>query len=490
MNKAVIYARVSSKGQEKEGFSIPAQLDLLRKFANDHDFQVVEEYTEAESAKSAGRTKFNEMLKYLKKHKDVKTILVEKTDRLYRNFADYVNLSCEEYNIYLVKEGNKLTPESTCDDKFMHGINVLMAKRFIDNLRAETQKGRAKKIDEGYFIGQVPYGYKKLDKRTTVFDEQKSKFVKRAFELYAQGDISLEKLRSRLYNEGFIYTPSSAKITTGQLERMLKNECYTGLLRYHNKVYPGKHPAIVDKSLFLKAQNAFKKDNKPKTQQDHLFKYSGLLKCGVCGRGVTCEIKHNKFIYYHCTGNYGKCPNKSIYLREEKIDEQIDEAIKNVVIDESIANYLNSILETSYKELNIMTKEKHDYLKTEIKQIQSRQDKLLDMHLLGDINKEVWEEKNSQYEKQKDRLQSQINAYKTVDGKFLNEGKKIIELAKHTYSLYSKQNLEEQRKLLKIIFSNFTLNGEKVSYEYNTPYSFFAKIAKNKKKYPGSDSNA
>lgn len=488
--KAVIYARVSSIGQEKEGFSIPAQLDLLRDYAKEKDFDVVEEFVEAESAKQAGRQKFNEMLKFLKKNKNVKTILVEKTDRLYRNFQDFVNIEALGFNIYFVKEGILMTKNSSSNDKLYHGFNVLIAKRFIDNLREETQKGRQKKIEEGYFIGQVPYGYKKLDKNTTVFHEQKSKFVKRAFELYAQGDISLEKLRSRLYNEGFIYTPSSDKITTGQLEKMLKNECYTGMLRYAGKVYPGKHPAIVDKKLFLKVQAAFKKDNKPKTQQNHLFRYSGFIKCAVCGRGVTCEIKHNKFVYYHCTGNYGKCPNKKIYIREEKFDEQIEEAIKNVVIDDSIADYLNTILEESYKELNLMTKEKHNYFKTEIKQIQTRQDKLLDMFLEGNFDKDIWNEKNSQYEKQKERLQNQINAYKTSDGKFLNEGKKIIELAKHTYNLYSKQNIEEQRKLLKNIFSNCTLNGEKLSYEYNTPYAFFAKIAKNKKKYACRDSNA
>lgn len=488
--KAVIYARVSSKGQEKEGFSIPAQLELLKDYAQKKNINIVEEFVEAESAKQAGRPKFNEMLKYLKQHSDVKNILAEKTDRLYRNFKDYVTIDESIYTIHLVKEGSVIAPNATSNEKLMHGFKVLIANNFINNLSEETRKGRLKKVEEGYFIGQVPYGYKKLDKNTTVLDEQKSKFVKRAFELYAIGDISLKKLRKQLYNEGYLYTPSSDKITTGQLEKILKNECYTGLIRYAGKVFQGKPPAIVDRKLFLKAQNAFKKDNKPKTQHEHLFRYSGLLKCAVCGRGVTCEVKHNKFVYYHCTGDYGKCPNKSIYLREEKIDEQINEAIKNIVIDESIADYLNSILEASYKELNIMTKEKHDYFRTEIKQIQTRQDKLLDVYLLGDISKELWNEKNCQYEKQKERLQNQINAYKTADGKFLNEGKKIIELAKRTYSLYSKQNLEEQRKLLKIVFSNFILNGEKVSYEYNRPYSLFAEFAKNKRKYARRDSNA
>ena len=65
-------------------------------------------------------------------------------------------------------------------------------------------------------------------KKTTVFDPQRSLFVKRSFELYAKNDISLRALRQRLYDEGYIYLPSNPKISVAQLERMLKNDCYTG----------------------------------------------------------------------------------------------------------------------------------------------------------------------------------------------------------------------------------------------------------------------
>lgn len=37
MKPAVIYARVSSKDQEREGYSIPAQLKLLREYAQKND---------------------------------------------------------------------------------------------------------------------------------------------------------------------------------------------------------------------------------------------------------------------------------------------------------------------------------------------------------------------------------------------------------------------------------------------------------------------
>jgi len=91
-NKAVKYGRVSSDRQEKEGFSLPAQDKLLNDYALKNNFDSVGSFFEAETAKKAGRKQFNEMLKFLKKNKSVRIILVEKTDRLYRNLKDYVLL--------------------------------------------------------------------------------------------------------------------------------------------------------------------------------------------------------------------------------------------------------------------------------------------------------------------------------------------------------------------------------------------------------------
>src|SRR5919206_4556294 len=85
---AVLYARVSSKEQEKEGFSIPAQLKLLRGYAEEHGFTVIQEYIDVETAKRAGRTGFTAMMSFLKKQAKTRSdadsrriLLVEKTDR-------------------------------------------------------------------------------------------------------------------------------------------------------------------------------------------------------------------------------------------------------------------------------------------------------------------------------------------------------------------------------------------------------------------------
>ena len=144
----VMYVRVSSDDQ-RDGFSIPAQIELLVDYARAHDMHIVRVFEESMSAKASGRIEFNRMLKYLKNHPEVRSILVEKTDRLYRNFKDYATLDDSKYEIHLVKENEVLSKDSTSHQKLIHGLKVLLAKNFIDNLREETRKGRKKKAEEG-----------------------------------------------------------------------------------------------------------------------------------------------------------------------------------------------------------------------------------------------------------------------------------------------------------------------------------------------------
>ena len=65
------------------------------------------------------------MLKFLKKNSTVRTILVEKTDRLYRNLKDYVLIDeIEDVAIHFVKEGQILSESSKSQDKLNKKANI------------------------------------------------------------------------------------------------------------------------------------------------------------------------------------------------------------------------------------------------------------------------------------------------------------------------------------------------------------------------------
>jgi len=75
LGRAAIYARVSSERQAEKDLSIPAQIKALNKYALERGWNVVKEYIdEAESARTANRPAFKEMIA-MAKNKDKPLIL-------------------------------------------------------------------------------------------------------------------------------------------------------------------------------------------------------------------------------------------------------------------------------------------------------------------------------------------------------------------------------------------------------------------------------
>src|ERR1700733_8858966 len=202
MIAAVLYARVSSKDQEREGFSIPAQLKFNREYARKNDFQIVREFIDIETAKTAGRKQFDEMVRFLKQTPSCRVLIVEKTDRLYRNFRDCVTLEDLDIEIHLPKEGQVISKDSKSQSKLVHGIQVVIARNYIENLRDEVRKGMREKAAQGIYPSRPPLGYRNNKLlRTIEVDPDNAPVAQRIFGLYATGSYSLATLRLHLKAE-------------------------------------------------------------------------------------------------------------------------------------------------------------------------------------------------------------------------------------------------------------------------------------------------
>ena len=203
MKKAVLYVRVSSKEQKEEGYSIPSQRKLLRSYAKKHNIDIVREFEEVETAKRAGRREFENMVRYLKIHKDVKDIVVEKTDRLYRNFRDRVQIDDLGLDIHFVKEGQIIGPKSKSHEKFIHDVMVTLAKHYIDNLSEETSKGMLEKAQQGLYPSFAPLGYVNNPETGRIdVDFTRAGIIQELFEIYARDRVSLKILTKLAYERG------------------------------------------------------------------------------------------------------------------------------------------------------------------------------------------------------------------------------------------------------------------------------------------------
>ena len=49
------------------------------------------------------------------------------------------------------------------------------------------------------------------------------------------------------------------------------------------------------------------------------FAFSGLIACHTCGCAVVCEIKKERYVYYHCTGHADKCQGNPATCRRKYV---------------------------------------------------------------------------------------------------------------------------------------------------------------------------
>src|SRR4051812_26772576 len=89
-DKCVVLARVSSRAQEEEGYSLDAQERLADEYCSKKQLKTLRVFRITETAsKAKERQVFGEMMKYIVKNR-IKVLVVEKADRLTRSFKDMV----------------------------------------------------------------------------------------------------------------------------------------------------------------------------------------------------------------------------------------------------------------------------------------------------------------------------------------------------------------------------------------------------------------
>jgi site-specific DNA recombinase len=201
MTEAVIYTRVSSREQQQEGFSLHAQSKLLRDYAQQNRLHIVQSFEDVETARATGRKQFGQMVDFFKRS-SCRVLLVEKTDRITRNFRDAVTLEDLDIAVHLVKEGQVISKDSRSQAILLYGFNLVLARHYSNNLREEVKKGMREKARQGIYPGHAPFGYRnnKAD-RTIEVDPTDSPTVNRIFDLYATGSYSISTVVKTIQTE-------------------------------------------------------------------------------------------------------------------------------------------------------------------------------------------------------------------------------------------------------------------------------------------------
>ena len=383
---AGLYLRLSQEDERQgESISIDNQRTILRKYAEEHGFEIHGEYIDdGISGTTFQRPEVQRLLDDAKTGV-INTIIVKDLSRFGRNYIEvgqYIDYVFPAFDIrFIAIQDNVDTANRDSGAMEMMPIMNVFNEWHAANTSKKIRAVKRSHALEGKFSGsRTPYGYIKGtdEKRTFQIDEEAAPIVKRIFEMYASG-ISPYKIAEILNNEGI---PSAGRLTflrTGEKIRnnehpyweetrirpILKNIEYLGHLaqqKYASVSYKNHkiiqkdqsdwvivyntHEPIISQELWDKVQERLKSrahGRKMRTGMTHPL--SGFLYCADCGSKLKMGYVWHKYKNYYTYNfdcgklkRYGKSFCFSHYIRANVLEEivrgDIREMAKRIVLDE------------------------------------------------------------------------------------------------------------------------------------------------------------
>ena len=315
MENAVIYARYSSQGQNEQ--SIDGQLRINNEFAANKQINIVGVYTDkAKTGTNDNRPDFQRMVEDIKagKYKNLKYVIVYMFDRFARNRLDSMM-----YKEILRKCGVRVLSalEPVSDDEggeFYEMYLEWSAEKYSTKLSKRVRDGLDTSVANGTFCGgYLIYGYKirkepivgKNDKyiKYVEIDEDAAPVIRFMFEQYANG-VSLHAIAQTLNTQGKRF---NGKPFTGRtFEKWIRNDKYTGVFKFGDRLCDNMYPAIIDRATFDRVQEIQAKNKyfcKPNAKREKYLLTSHLF-CGHCGTPMVANAGIGKmgvtYKYYIC----------------------------------------------------------------------------------------------------------------------------------------------------------------------------------------------
>lgn len=437
--QVALYARVSSEMQV-EGFSIDAQLRVMREYAADQHWQIFREYVEEGfTAENGDRPQFQVLLRDARLRL-FEGLLVHKLDRLYRNLTQLLELVAilESHGITLISVTERVDFSTPSGKMLLTNIGMI-SEFYLNNLREETIKGKYQRALSGLWNGDVPYGYckglcsrcedpngkgycpaygqpDKTDDKCLIAHPKDSQGLIHAFRFQAavHSDTQVaHELNSLGYRTNRKFHKQSDSHNLGgpkpfckeTVRTMLQNPFYMGFVHYKGQLIPGKHPALIDRELFDAAQKARRQlrwVNGSNTTKKRFFLYSGLLRCASCGfilRGRTHKYKGKEVRYYVDTGREHGARCDHSWIVADDIEKQIERYIDQIHLpDPWIARIVQ--LATTTEESQMVERQRLV--------LRSRLERIQRLFVAGDLSEPHYEQERAKVRRRLAQLPSEV----------------------------------------------------------------------------------
>ena len=249
-------------------------------------------------------------------------VLVMEVERLARGDTIDQGIVAQSFKFSSTKI---ITPVKTYDpnnefDEEYFEFGLFMSRREYKTINRRLQRGRMASVNEGKWPGnKAPYGYRRVklagEKGFSLEPvEDQAQWVRRIYEWntaptdYPAGKrqrLGCSLIAKRL-NELGIPSATGGAWTAPVIREILTNPVYVGQIRWGNRaskktvrdgtvtvsrpraadpvIAEGRHPAIVDREIFDRAQELAAHPSRPGPKQVEIKNpLSGLVVCGCCG---------------------------------------------------------------------------------------------------------------------------------------------------------------------------------------------------------------
>ena len=223
--KAIGYIRVSTDEQAREGVSLEAQEDKIRKYADLHNLNLIGVIKdEGKSGKDLNREGIQKVIS-LCREGEINHLIVYKMDRLTRRTLDLLTLVEEVFKPNKVRFHSitERVDTSTAQGKFFLTIIGAMAQMERDLISERTRGALRYKISQGENVGSPPLGFAAEDKKLFQVNEELEvvKYIKRL----KRKRLSLRQIVNRLNEQG-IPTKRGGSWYAGTVRYILQNSRY------------------------------------------------------------------------------------------------------------------------------------------------------------------------------------------------------------------------------------------------------------------------
>ena len=477
--KYLALARVSSREQEREGFSLEVQEAALERYAEQHDGKIVKLFRIAETAsKPQERQAFKDLLAYAKKHAgELDGVLFFKVDRAARNLFDYVELERLEFEHKLEVIYVTQTTENTPAGRMMRRTLANMASFYTEQQSLDVKDGLERRVQDGLFVGKAPYGYANVrrDGRGVIeLYAERAANIRRIFDLYAYHGFSVDGLGRKLFAEGIYYTPSARRFARSKLHTILRDRAYIGEVFHQGQWHRGTHEPLIDRGTFDRVQALLGN----KVYQSHELTYAGeLIKCDHCGHPITGERKTKPtkngpkdYIYYRCS-RYNEPDHPRLRVNEADLERQVLALFERVRIkDQAVRDWFAQVLRAKNKSTQQSNKDRIAELNRQVTNLRDQEERLLNLRLLEEIDSSTYARKSMELRDRTAQLSLQIEACDRDRAEYGDLAEKVFELSQSLTEKWLNADVRAKRRLLEIVCLNFSLVDVTLVAEMRKPF--------------------